>query len=153
MNAVILEKTKYIYYPAKNSVLNITNEIIQIPAAKYPYIYKENTNETENILGYIDRLKHINMDIEVKKKVNKYENKMKKLLKIYDNGNGKEKFKQKEMKLYFMLQDEFSDIIDLRYDISNNEIKTNNKNIIVNVLDKIIEQQRSMIEDINNVIV
>lgn len=109
--------------------------------------------ESEKIVEFCNELLKMRLKDEVYTQVYKYNRNMKRLLSIYNNGKGKEKFKEKEMSLYFKLQDEFSDIIDLRYNIYDNKINTENKFFIVNTLDKIIKVNRSIIEDINSILI
>lgn len=116
------------------------------------YVFSDLKSESEKLIYLIKILINIEMSTDLKNKIKEYYDNMIRLLKSYDNGNGKEEFNKHDMKLYFMLQDEFSDIIDLRYDIYNNKIQTDNKNMIINTLDEIIKLQRDIIEDINSVV-
>ncbi len=109
--------------------------------------------ESEKLVEFCNELLKMRLKDEVYTQVYKYNRNMKRLLSIYNNGKGKEKFKEKELSLYFKLQDEFSDIIDLRYNIYDNKINTENKFFIVNTLDKIIKVNRSIIEDINSILI
>lgn len=109
--------------------------------------------ESEKLVEFCNELLNMRLKDEVYTQVYRYNRNMKRLLSIYNNGKGKEKFKEKELSLYFKLQDEFSDIIDLRYNIYDNKINTENKFFIVNTLDKIIKVNRSIIEDINSILI
>ena len=117
------------------------------------YVFNNLQSDSEKLIYLIKILINIEMSTDLKNKIKEYYDNMINILKSYDNGKSKDKFTKNDMELYFMIQDEFSDIIDLRYDIYNNKIQTNNKNIIVNTLDEIIELQRYIIEDINSVVV
>ncbi len=153
MNAAIMKKTQNIYYPIKNDVLKVKSEIIQIPTVKTPYIYIENANETESIEEYIGILKHLHMNTEIIKRISEYENEIEELLKIYDNGKNNSIFKDNNLELYFKMQQQFSNIIDLRYDISENKIETINREAIIDILDMIIKMNRNIIEDINDILI
>lgn len=101
----------------------------------------------------IEELNKIQLSHEIRNKIENYTDKIDILLAVYNKGKNKWIFKEDDCKLYFHIQDEFSDIIDLRYDISENKIKTKNKHIIISLLDEIIELQRDIIEDINSVVI
>ena len=101
----------------------------------------------------IEELNKIKMASKIRTKIESYIDKMDILLAVYNNGKNKWIFQEDNYELYCHIQSEFSDIIDLRYDISGGKIKTKNKHIIISLLDEIIELQRDIIEDINSVII
>lgn len=101
----------------------------------------------------IEELNKIKMASKIRTKMERYTDRMDILLAVYNNGKNKWIFKEDNYELYCHIQSKFSDIIDLRYDISEGKIKTKNKHIIVSLLDEIIELQRDIIEDINSVII
>ncbi len=93
------------------------------------------------------------MNTEIIKRISEYENEIEELLKIYDNGKNNSIFKDNNLELYFKMQQQFSNIIDLRYDISENKIETINREAIIDILDMIIKMNRNIIEDINDILI
>lgn len=101
------------------------------------------------ILENTNKLLPLLKDSNIVNNVNNYYNNMLYLLKIYDNGKGKILFVNNYMELYFKLYDEFSDIIDLRYKITND----NKNKYLVYYFDTIISLHRDILEDLNTIVV
>ncbi len=146
---------------AQNIYLVEYNKFIEDTAYKYDYICeKTNTyptlikTEQKTILECIDNLKNMDMNIDLKKKINKYSKSMKQLLKLYDNGKGLENFKKDNLELYSILTTNFTKFTDLKDDIENNTISLSNTNkyILLNIMNVIIKEHDDIINNVTKYI-
>lgn len=117
------------------------------------YVFNNLQSDSEKLIYLIKILINIEMSTDLKNKIKEYYDNMSRLLQIYNNGENNSIFKENNFSLYSDIQHQLGIIIDMKYDIIENIIKTKNKNNVIQILDIIIKNHKSIIEDINNTVI
>lgn len=158
MSEITLTSNQIIFSENNNSrtqKINVNDkQIIKLSSFKIM-----TSNNEENIISFsntkntikerIETLIEISNCNEIKNKLKEYFKEMNKLLQVYNNGSNYDKFKENNFSLYSAIQTQLAKIVDLKYDIIDNIIQTDNKKIILNKINNIIEEHKNIIEDIN----
>lgn len=136
-----------------NKLYNKYNDMIELYYTNIDTYTALIKTEQETILECIDKLKNMDMNTDLKIKINEYSKNMNTLLQIYNNGKNNSIFKENNFSLYSDMQHQLALIIDMKYDIIEDIIKTQNNKQIINKLDIIISEHKKIINDINKTVI